>query len=52
MGFYSPLLRMFDHPVQERFPRRALARDQPAEPLHWRGGVRYTLRNRLDRKTR
>ena len=38
MGFYSPLLRMFDHAVEERFLKpenRALvlARDQPPELL-------------------
>ena len=38
MGSYSPLLRMFDHAVEERFLKpenRALvrARDQPADLL-------------------
>jgi uncharacterized protein YecA (UPF0149 family) len=51
MGFYSPLLRMFDHAVEERFLKTenralVLARDQPADLLQaledWR---RRTLRN-------
>ena len=51
MGSYSPLLRMFDHAVEERFLKpenRALvrARDQPADYCwHWRSGVRNMLRN-------
>jgi hypothetical protein len=36
MGFYSPLLRMFDHAVEERFLKTenralVLARNQPAD---------------------
>ena len=39
LGFYSPLLRMFDHAVEERFLKTenralVLARDEPAELLH------------------
>jgi predicted Rossmann-fold nucleotide-binding protein len=38
MGFYSPLLRMFDHAMEERFLKTenrasVLARDQPSELL-------------------
>jgi len=38
MGFYSPLLRMFDHAVEERFPKTenrgvGVARDQLADLL-------------------
>jgi uncharacterized protein (TIGR00730 family) len=51
LGFYTPLLRMFHHAVDERFLKpenRALvlARESPVELLrHWRSGVRHTLRN-------
>jgi uncharacterized protein (TIGR00730 family) len=51
LGFYSPLLRMFDHAVEERFIKAenralVLARDQPTDLLQaleeWRP---RTLRN-------
>jgi uncharacterized protein (TIGR00730 family) len=57
LGFYSPLLRMFDHSVEERFLKpenRALvlARDKPAELLQaleeWRP---VRIEKWLDRKT-
>ncbi len=58
LGFYSPLLRMFDHAVEERFLKpenRALvlARDQPADLLQaleeWRP---VHIEKWLDRETR
>src|SRR6266568_1879837 len=58
LGFYSPLLRMLDHAVEERFLKpenRALvlARDKPADLLHeledWRP---VRLEKWLDRETR
>jgi len=58
LGFYSPLLRMFDHAVEERFLKpenRALvlARDKPAELLQaleqWRP---VRVEKWLDRETR
>jgi predicted Rossmann-fold nucleotide-binding protein len=58
MGFYSPLLRMFDHAVGERFLKpenRALvlARDRPADLLQaleqWRPAH---IEKWLDRETR
>src|SRR3984957_13185805 len=53
LGFYSPLLRMFDHAVEERFLKTenralVLARDKPADLLQaLKTGVRYMLRNGL-----
>ena len=58
LGFYSPLLRMFDHAVEERFLKpenRALvlARDKPAELLQalaeWRP---VRVEKWLERETR
>src|SRR5882762_9994104 len=58
LGFYSPLLRMFDHAVEERFLKpenRALvlARDKPAELLQALEGWRpVRVEKWLDRETR
>ena len=58
MGFYSPLLRMFDHAGEARFLKTenralVLAWDQPADPLQaleeWRP---VHVEKWLDRKTR
>jgi uncharacterized protein (TIGR00730 family) len=58
LGFYSPLLRMFDHAVEERFLKPenrelVLARDKPAELLQalerWRP---VRAEKWLDRETR
>jgi hypothetical protein len=57
MGFYSPLLRMFDHAVEkaiseDRESGLVLARDQPADLLHaleeWRPAH---IEKWLDRET-
>ena len=58
LGFYSPLLRMFDHAVEERFLKSenralVLARDKPGELLQaleqWRP---VRIEKWLDRETR
>jgi len=58
VGFYSPLLAMFDHAVEERFlkPKNralVLARDQPADLLQALEEWRPThIEKWLDRETR
>jgi predicted Rossmann-fold nucleotide-binding protein len=58
MGSYSPLLRMFDHAVEERFLKAenralVLARDKPSDLLQaleeWRP---VHIEKWLDRETR